>query len=178
MNDLSGPSFFPTETDRVDNVEIRSPRVGTSHWRSTRFNKGQVNLPNPEVGVTNACPVLPELYFSGSENVENFLVGVDNNIKFWEIPSDLARAYLKGHLLGRARDWYEVFGSTLVQNTSSGFTQLKEALTKNFLVVWNRKDLEVQFNSSHLSRGQEPTDFIYDLLKVHKKLGLKIPKKN
>ncbi|GFX19581.1 uncharacterized protein TNCV_2074891 [Trichonephila clavipes] len=29
-----------------------------------------------------------------------------------------------------------------------------------------------EFNSSQQSRDQEPTDFIYDLLKIHKKLGL------
>ncbi|GFW24213.1 hypothetical protein TNCV_1847721 [Trichonephila clavipes] len=30
MNDLSGSSFFPTETGRVDNVELRSLRMGAS----------------------------------------------------------------------------------------------------------------------------------------------------
>ncbi|GFX27139.1 hypothetical protein TNCV_440451 [Trichonephila clavipes] len=30
MNDLSYPSFFPTKTGRVDNVERRPPRVGAS----------------------------------------------------------------------------------------------------------------------------------------------------
>ncbi|GFS72026.1 uncharacterized protein TNCV_2676781 [Trichonephila clavipes] len=54
------------------------------------------------------------------------------------------------------------------------FAQLKEALTKNFPVVLNRKDLEVQFYSSHQSTDQEPTDFIYNLLKVHNKLALKM----
>ncbi|GFT01411.1 retrovirus-related Pol polyprotein from transposon 297 [Trichonephila clavipes] len=45
MNDLSGSPFFPTETAHVDNVELEI----TSHWRQTRFNNGQLNLPNPEV---------------------------------------------------------------------------------------------------------------------------------
>ncbi|GFY09771.1 uncharacterized protein TNCV_3697331 [Trichonephila clavipes] len=104
--------------------------------------------------------------------MEDFLEGVHNNIKFPEIPSDLACAYLKGHLFGRTHDWYQIFGSTLVQNTTTDFAQLKKALTKNFPVVRYKKDLGVQFYSSQQSRGQEPTDFIYDLLKVHKKLGL------
>ncbi|GFV34250.1 hypothetical protein TNCV_991711 [Trichonephila clavipes] len=30
MNELSDPSFFPTETGRVDNVERESPRAGAS----------------------------------------------------------------------------------------------------------------------------------------------------
>ncbi|GFV61149.1 uncharacterized protein TNCV_2100241 [Trichonephila clavipes] len=85
--------------------------------------------------------------------------------------SDLACEYVKGHLLGRARDWYEIFRSKLVQNIATDFAQLKVALTKNFPVVRNRKDLDIQFYSSQQSRGQEPTDFICDLLKVHKKPG-------
>ncbi|GFT72331.1 retrovirus-related Pol polyprotein from transposon opus [Trichonephila clavipes] len=54
------------------------------------------------------------------------------------------------------------------------FAQLKEALTRMFPVVRNRKDLEVKFYLAHQGRCQEPSDFIYDLLKVHKKLGLKM----
>ncbi|GFY28891.1 uncharacterized protein TNCV_4720221 [Trichonephila clavipes] len=81
-------------------------------------------------------------------------------------------AYLKGHLLGRARDGFDIFGLAFVQNTATNFEQLKAALTKNFPVVRKRKDLEIQFYSSQQSRDQEPTDFIYDLLKIHKKLGL------
>ncbi|GFV59420.1 hypothetical protein TNCV_235761 [Trichonephila clavipes] len=72
-----------------------------SHSRPTRFNNGQLNFPITEVGGANACRVLPELYFSGSENVEDVLEGVDNNINFLEIPSDLACAYLKGRGTGR-----------------------------------------------------------------------------
>ncbi|PRD23169.1 UNVERIFIED_CONTAM: hypothetical protein NCL1_47148 [Trichonephila clavipes] len=84
---------------------------------------------------------------------------------------DLARVYLKGHLLGSSWDWFDIFGSALVQNTATDFEQLKAALTKNFSVVRNRKDLEIQFYPSQQSRDQEPTDFIY-MLKVHKKHGL------
>ncbi|GFW35654.1 uncharacterized protein TNCV_4435051 [Trichonephila clavipes] len=57
--------------------------------------------------------ILPEVYFSGSENVTEFLEGNDNQIKLLEIPSDLSCTYLKVHLLGRAQDWYQIFGSTL-----------------------------------------------------------------
>ncbi|GFX61165.1 uncharacterized protein TNCV_4565601 [Trichonephila clavipes] len=61
-----------------------------------------------------------------------------------------------------------------VQGTATDFTQLKEALTENFPAVRNRKDLELKLYSSYQSRGQEPTDFFYNLLKVHKRLGLKM----
>ncbi|GFX65622.1 hypothetical protein TNCV_4093171 [Trichonephila clavipes] len=94
MNYLSGSSFFPTETCRVDNVELSFSRMGASHWCPTRFNNGQLNFPNPEVGGLNACPVLPELYFSVSENFKDFLEGVDNNIKFLEISSHLCHLLL------------------------------------------------------------------------------------
>ncbi|GFW54096.1 uncharacterized protein TNCV_3829041 [Trichonephila clavipes] len=87
---------------------------------------------------------------------------------------DLACAYLKGHLLGRAWDRFEIFGSALVQNTATDLEQLKAALTKNFPVVCNKKDVEIQFYSLQQRKGQETPDFIYDLLKIHKTLGLGI----
>ncbi|GFX75423.1 hypothetical protein TNCV_2546941 [Trichonephila clavipes] len=39
--------------------------------------------------------VLPELFFSGSENVEDILEYIENNVRFYEIPSNLVCAYLK-----------------------------------------------------------------------------------
>ncbi|GFS67897.1 uncharacterized protein TNCV_2295411 [Trichonephila clavipes] len=87
-------SFIPTPLAHADN-------------RPTKFN-----LYNPEVRGANGFSVLPEVYFSGSENVTDFLEGIDNQIRLLEIPSDLSCAYLKGHLLGRAQDWYQIFGST------------------------------------------------------------------
>ncbi|PRD31864.1 UNVERIFIED_CONTAM: hypothetical protein NCL1_22208 [Trichonephila clavipes] len=53
-----------------------------------------------------------EVYFLGSENVEDFLESVDNNIKFLEMPMHV---YLKGHLLGRAREVY-FWGSENVED--------------------------------------------------------------
>ncbi|GFW11195.1 hypothetical protein TNCV_5132061 [Trichonephila clavipes] len=69
-----------------------------------------------------------------------------------------ACSYLKGH--------------ALVQWTGSDFAQLREALTENFPAVRNKKELEV-FYALHQNRGKEPSDFIYDLLLIHKKLCLK-----
>ncbi|GFU95563.1 uncharacterized protein TNCV_3543081 [Trichonephila clavipes] len=113
--------------------------------------------------------VLPEVYFSGSENVNEFLEGIDNQIKLLEIPSDLSCAYLKGHPLGRAHDWYQIFGSALVQNTATDIAQLKAALSKAFPAIQNRNDLEICFYASQQGKSQGPTDFIYDLLKLNKK---------
>ncbi|GFU86182.1 uncharacterized protein TNCV_368401 [Trichonephila clavipes] len=149
------------------NLEVRHrTRANALQWRPSRFN-----FPNPEVGRAAGLRGLPEFYFSGSENVDEFIEDIDNQIKWLETPSDLACAYLKGHLLGRARDWYEIFGSALVQNTATDLTQLKAALTKTFPVVRNRKDLEIEFYSSQQNVNEETTDFIYDMLKIHKKLG-------
>ncbi|GFV98623.1 uncharacterized protein TNCV_1453091 [Trichonephila clavipes] len=75
------------------------PRGGTSQWRPTRFN-----LYDPEMRNARGFNVWPEVYFSGSENVTEFLERIDNKIKLLEIPSDLSCAYLKGHLPGRACD--------------------------------------------------------------------------
>ncbi|GFS84243.1 uncharacterized protein TNCV_2365741 [Trichonephila clavipes] len=99
--------------------------------------------------------VLPEVSFSGSENVSEFLEGIDNQIKLLEIPSDLSCAYLKGHLLGRAQDWYQIFGPAFVQNTTTNFAQLKVALSKAFPTIQNRKDLETRF---YASQQRQDTD--------------------
>ncbi|GFV93367.1 uncharacterized protein TNCV_3685901 [Trichonephila clavipes] len=104
--------------------------------------------------------VWPEEHFSGSQNVTEFLKGIDNQIKLLEIPSDLSCAYLKGHLLGRALDWYQIFGSTLVQNTATDFAQLKAALSKAFPTIQNKKELETRFYASQQRQNQEPTDFV------------------
>ncbi|GFW25255.1 uncharacterized protein TNCV_5088211 [Trichonephila clavipes] len=74
-------------------------------------------------------------------------------------------------------DWYQIFGSTLVQNTATDFAQLKAALSKAFPAIQNKKDLETRFYASQQRQNQEPTDFVYDLLKLHKKLELGMSEK-
>ncbi|GFW64703.1 uncharacterized protein TNCV_701061 [Trichonephila clavipes] len=168
---MPGSSFSPTPLGHEDNLEVRHhPRANTLQWCPSWFN-----FPHPEVGCAAGLRGLHEVYFSSSENVEDFIEGIDNQIKLLEIPNDLACTYLKGHLLGRARDWYEIFESALVQNTATDFAQLKAALTKTIPIVRNRKDLESQFYASQQNRDRDPADFIYDQLKVHKILGLSMP---
>ncbi|GFY22315.1 uncharacterized protein TNCV_3299551 [Trichonephila clavipes] len=65
-----------------------------------------------------------------------------------------------------------MFGSALVQNTATDFAQLNEALSKTFPAIRNKKELEIKFYASQQRRDQEPTDFVYDLLKLHKQLKL------
>ncbi|GFU95726.1 uncharacterized protein TNCV_4889151 [Trichonephila clavipes] len=91
-----------------------------------------------------------------------------------ERESDLSCADLKGDLLGRAQDWYQIFGSALVQNIATDFTQLKAVLSKAFPAIQNRKDLEIRFYASQQRRDKEAMDFVYDLLNLNKKLELRM----
>ncbi|GFU85504.1 uncharacterized protein TNCV_802331 [Trichonephila clavipes] len=168
------PSSFddPTPLGHVDTSRDILPRGGTSQWHPTRFN-----LNVPEMRNARGFNVWPEVYFSGSENVTEFLEGIDNQIKILEIPSDLSCAYLKGNLLGRALDWYQIFESELIQNTATDFAKLKAALSKAFPAIQNRKDLETRFYASQQRQNEEPTDFVYDLPKLQKKLELGMSEK-
>ncbi|GFV44644.1 uncharacterized protein TNCV_1925201 [Trichonephila clavipes] len=150
------PSSFanPTPLAHADTSRDVLLRGGTSQWRPTRFN-----LYDPEMRNVRGFTVWPEVYFSRSENVTEFLGGIDSQIKLLEIPSELSCAYLKGHLLGRALDWYQIFRSTLVQNTATDFTQLKAALSKAFPAIQNRQDLETRFYASQQRQNQEPNRF-------------------
>ncbi|GFX85758.1 uncharacterized protein TNCV_2471601 [Trichonephila clavipes] len=143
------PFANSTPLAHADNSRDVLPREGTSQWHPTRFN-----LYDPEMRNARGFNVWPKVYFSGSENVTEFLEGIDNQIILLEIPSDLSCAYLKGHLLRRALDWYQIFGSVLVQNTATDFTQLKAALSKAFPVIQNRKDLETCFYASQQRQNQ------------------------
>ncbi|GFW25582.1 uncharacterized protein TNCV_1308431 [Trichonephila clavipes] len=147
------PSSFvdPTLLVHADASRDVLPRGGTSQLHPTRFN-----LYDPEMRNTRGFNVWPEVYFSGSENVTEFL---------------------EGHLLGRALDLYQIFGLTLVQNTATDFAQLKAALSKAFPAIQNKKELETRFYASQQRRNKEQTDFVYDLLKLHKKLELGMSEK-
>ncbi|GFW72601.1 hypothetical protein TNCV_3798291 [Trichonephila clavipes] len=56
MNDLSGSSFFPTETGRVDSVERVSLRAGASYFDLKLQNEGvfiNVTLYNNTISIVN-----------------------------------------------------------------------------------------------------------------------------
>ncbi|GFV38360.1 uncharacterized protein TNCV_4949531 [Trichonephila clavipes] len=61
---------------------------------------------------------------------------------------------------------------SLVHGTAADFAQLKQALKENFSIVRNQSELEARFYSTYRVRGQASSDFIYDLLKIHKRLKL------
>ncbi|GFV34661.1 uncharacterized protein TNCV_1449651 [Trichonephila clavipes] len=62
----------PTPLAHADTSKDVLPRGGTSQWCPTRFN-----LYDPELRNTRGFNVWPEVYFSGSENVTEFLEGID-----------------------------------------------------------------------------------------------------
>ncbi|GFT16761.1 uncharacterized protein TNCV_1333751 [Trichonephila clavipes] len=100
---------------------------------------------NPEFRVGSNFRIIPKQYFSGVENVAEFLENIDNNLTYYEIPTQLACAYLKGHLTGRALDWFEVLGYRIVEDKVTDYAHLKQALTEQFPVVRNRSELETRF---------------------------------
>ncbi|GFX96163.1 uncharacterized protein TNCV_2290521 [Trichonephila clavipes] len=46
--------------------------------------------------------------------------------------------YLKGHLKGRALDWFEVLGYRVIEDKTTDYAHLKQALSEQFPVVRNR----------------------------------------
>ncbi|GFV64363.1 uncharacterized protein TNCV_2502811 [Trichonephila clavipes] len=129
---------------------------------------------NPEFRVGSNFRIIPEQYFSGVENVVEFLENIDNNLTYYEIPAQLTCAYLKGHLTGRALDWFEVLGYRVVEDKATDYAHLKQALSEQFPAVRNRSELETRFYSSSQKHNQKPSDIVYDLLKFHKILKLEM----
>ncbi|GFT85246.1 uncharacterized protein TNCV_496991 [Trichonephila clavipes] len=128
---------------------------------------------NPEFRVGSNFRIIPEQYFSGVENVVEFLENIDN-LTYYEIPTQLACAYLKGHLTVRALDWFEDLGYRVVEEKATDYAHLKQALSEQFPVVRNRSEFETRFYSSSQKHNQKPSDFLYDLLKIHKILKLEM----
>ncbi|GFW37579.1 uncharacterized protein TNCV_861841 [Trichonephila clavipes] len=85
------------------------------------------------------------------------------------IPTQLACAYLKDLLTGRALDWFDALGYRVVQEKATDYAHLKQALTE---LVRNRSELETRFYASYQNLNQRPSDFVYELLKMHKQLKL------
>ncbi|GFV88458.1 uncharacterized protein TNCV_1242711 [Trichonephila clavipes] len=69
---------------------------------------------------------------------------------------------------GRALYWFEVLGYRVVEVKATVYAHLKQALSEQFPVVRNRSELETGFYSSSQKHNQNPSDFVYNLLKIHK----------
>ncbi|GFU03014.1 uncharacterized protein TNCV_2954421 [Trichonephila clavipes] len=82
------------------------------------------------------------------------------------IPTQPACAYVKGQLTGRALDWFEVQVYRVVEDKATDYAHLKQAWREP--VVRNRSELETRLFASSQKHNQKPSDFVYDLLKIHK----------
>ncbi|GFY08195.1 uncharacterized protein TNCV_1356081 [Trichonephila clavipes] len=52
---------------------------------------------------------------------------------YYEIPTQLACAYLKGHLTGRELDWFEVLGYRVKEDNATDYAHLKQSLTEQLV---------------------------------------------
>ncbi|GFX55884.1 uncharacterized protein TNCV_1427461 [Trichonephila clavipes] len=87
---------------------------------------------------------------------------------------DLFRVMSKLRMQGRALDWFEVLGYRVVEDKTTDYAHLKQALSEQFPVVRNMSELETRSYSSSQKHNQKPSDFVYDLLKIHKILKLEM----
>ncbi|GFX39175.1 uncharacterized protein TNCV_359891 [Trichonephila clavipes] len=62
----------------------------------------------------------------------------------------------------------------VVEDKATYYAHLKQALTEHFPVVRNRSELETRFFASSEKYNQKPSDFVYDVLKIHKILKLEM----
>ncbi|GFX39851.1 uncharacterized protein TNCV_2646141 [Trichonephila clavipes] len=67
-----------------------------------------------------------------------------------------------------------VWGYRVVEDKATDYAHLKQALTEQFPVVRNRSELENRFFASSQKHNQKPSDFVYDLLNIHKFLKLEM----
>ncbi|GFW14467.1 retrovirus-related Pol polyprotein from transposon opus, partial [Trichonephila clavipes] len=92
------------------------------------------------------------------------LENIDHNLAVFEIPAQLACAYLKGHLKGQALDWFEGFlGYRVIEDKTTDYAHLKQALSKNNF-PWSETGIYVAFlkNPCGISR-RKPGIFFHIL---------------
>ncbi|GFT36900.1 uncharacterized protein TNCV_174791 [Trichonephila clavipes] len=119
---------------------------------------------NPEFRFGSHFRIILEQYFSGVEHVLEFLENMDNNLKYYEIPTQLACAYLKGHLTGRALYWFEVLGYRVVEDKATDYAHLKQALSEQF----PRERSEFRVGNPEIYNQTRP---IVSLTGIDKKIG-------
>ncbi|GFS50921.1 uncharacterized protein TNCV_4848141 [Trichonephila clavipes] len=166
ISDETPVNWMFMEKAIIRNMHMCGGTQGAPHSGTQRVN--------PEFRVGSNFRIIPEQYFSGMENVAEFLENIDNNLTYYEIPTQLAFAYLKGYLTGWTLYWFEVLRYRVVEDKATDYAHLKQALTEQFPVIRNRSELGKRFYLSSQKHNQKPSDFVYDLLKIHKKLKLEM----
>ncbi|GFW92174.1 uncharacterized protein TNCV_3540601 [Trichonephila clavipes] len=104
------------------------------------------------------------------------LENIDHNLAYYEIPAQLACAYLKGHLKGRALDWFEVLGYRVIEDKTTDYALKNRHCRNNF--PWSktgqRTRNEILFLITKKDEINSLRTFIYELLKIHKVLKLEM----
>ncbi|GFX33343.1 integrase catalytic domain-containing protein [Trichonephila clavipes] len=151
------------------NLGVQGVTQGGHHSGTQR-----VNL---EFRVGSNFRIIPEQYFLGVENVVEFLENMDNNLTYYEMPTQLACAYLKGHLTGWALDWFEVLGYRVVEDkvrtsdfgyvevrnpqTISNLLQIIDKYEERFLnrkirgSSWKSRDIKSNENNCFPNRNRQ-----------------------
>ncbi|GFW91186.1 uncharacterized protein TNCV_3301621 [Trichonephila clavipes] len=82
----------------------------------------------------------------------------------------------EGHHSGaqRVNLEFRVLDYRVVEDKATDYVHLKQALSEQFPVVRNRSELETRFYSSSEKHNQKSSDFLHDLLKIHKILKLEM----
>ncbi|GFU97540.1 uncharacterized protein TNCV_3600311 [Trichonephila clavipes] len=98
--------------------------------------------------------------------------GGDGVVLDGKIPAQLARAYLKGHLKGRALDWFEVLGYRVIEDKTTDYAHLKQALSEQFPCLEIRGSSEGfrssgpnegnRFNTRHRQENWRKTEIMRD----------------
>ncbi|GFX90998.1 uncharacterized protein TNCV_2282901 [Trichonephila clavipes] len=106
-----------------------------------------------------------DLIYMTPRTFKKFLEGIDNQVSLLEIPSDLSCAYLTGHLLKESPKLVSDIRDSVSAEYCHG--AVKSSVIKS--IPCHTEDLEIRFYASQQRRDEEPTDFVYDLLKLNKK---------
>ncbi|GFV03018.1 retrovirus-related Pol polyprotein from transposon 297 [Trichonephila clavipes] len=72
----------------------------------------------------------------------------------------------------RVLDCLDVLGYRVIDEKATNYAHLKQALKEQFPVVRNRSEIEVRFYALYQNHNQRPSDFVYELLQIHKQLNL------
>ncbi|GFY05509.1 retrovirus-related Pol polyprotein from transposon 297 [Trichonephila clavipes] len=117
---------------------------------------------NPEFRVGSNFRIIPKQYFSGVENVVEFLENMDNILTYYEIPTQFACAYLKGHLTGRRLE-PQIVDYVEVRNpqTTSNLLQIIDKYEERFLnrkirgSSWESRDIQANENNRFPNRNRQ-----------------------
>ncbi|GFT22804.1 transposable element Tcb1 transposase [Trichonephila clavipes] len=152
-----------TELDILNSVKNKNTAVDYDE-----DDNAEINKPSCEEIISSLETIGCADYRVKKIRLKGFLVHCK------DIPTNIACAYLKGHLTVRARDWYEVLGYALVQGEETDYDQLKQALKESFLVVLNKTEFEARFFASYQTGNQASVDIVYVLLKLQKAFKLEM----